>query len=776
MKNKILIALFLLNSIVGFAQSHSGKIVGEVKSSDGEPLSYAFVFLKDENKSTMTEDNGSFQMSVPAGKYTLVISYNSHISKEQAVIVKVNETANVGTIVLDVKTNTLDEVVVSGMISKFAKKQSEDVARMPLKNLENPQVYTVIPKELLVEQVSVDFKSALSTSPGISNVTLGVGSGGTGLAMHMRGFTGANGAGAIRNGMATNFVSLSDPANLESLEVIKGPSSTLFGTTLVSYGGLVNRVTKKPKVAQSGEVALSAGSSGLGRASVDFNTPLNEEKNMLFRINSAFQQEGSFQDYGVNRTYMIAPSFTYHVNDRLILNLDLEYFNSDRSTSYINITPASGIKNVDELNWDFKKSYISNDITSSAKVFNAFAKATYQLSDVWVSNTQYSYSNTINDANYIFLDVNKTDSLTRRIMNIPSTFNTNQIQQNFIGDFRIGSVRNRLLLGLDYTQLTTNDTRASVNYDKVEINGKNVNIDEFKYQNKLSTASRSQYNRHTNTYSAYASDVVTAFDRLDIMLSLRIDYFEDQIAEYNQTSLSPKFGLVYQVLKDRISIFGNYMDGFKNVAPGFTEESPDEKTAFKPEHATQLEGGLKFEFLNGKISSTLSYYDIKVRDKLRSVTGTDGKRYSVQDGTQESKGFEADLIANPIQGMHIILGYGYNDSKFTKADPSIDGKRPYATPKHVANFWVSQKLVHGTLKGLGFGLGGNFASEQYHNDINTIVVPGYGKLDATVFYEQPKFRIGLKLNNITNKEYWLTDYYAEVGALRSFIANVTYKF
>lgn len=97
------------------------------------------------------------------------------------------------------------------------------VARMPLKNLENPQVYTVVPKELLTEQIATDFRGALLPSPGVTNVMLGVGSGGTGLSMRMRGFSGADGAGSIRNGMATNFVSLSDPVNLERLEIIKAP-------------------------------------------------------------------------------------------------------------------------------------------------------------------------------------------------------------------------------------------------------------------------------------------------------------------------------------------------------------------------------------------------------------------------------------------------------------------------------------------------------------------------------------------------------------------------
>ncbi len=116
---------------------------------------------------------------------------------------------------------------------------------MPLKNLENPQVYTVLPKELIQQQVATDLQSSLNLLPGVNNVSVSVGSGGVGLGLTMRGFSSNASAGALRNGMATNFVSLSDPVNLEAIEVIKGPSGTLFGSALlVGYGGFVNRVTK----------------------------------------------------------------------------------------------------------------------------------------------------------------------------------------------------------------------------------------------------------------------------------------------------------------------------------------------------------------------------------------------------------------------------------------------------------------------------------------------------------------------------------------------------
>lgn len=774
-----LIVLFSLFSTLLFSQKSiiTGKVVS---ASSALAVESATVSVKGKNVATTTDQAGNFSITTNPGQVTLVFSFLSTQPIEKTVSAEAGKTINVGTIQFDVKDNELKEVVVDGMIRKFAEKKSDNVARMPLKNLENPQVYTVVPKELLQEQVTVDFRNVLTASPGVTPATIGVGSGGTGYTLRLRGFAGADGAGSIRNGMATNFVSLSDPANLESVEVIKGPSSTLFGTTLISYGGLINRVTKKAYDGKGGEVGLTSGAWGLGRLTLDYNTPLDKDGKALFRINTALHKENTWQDYGVNKTFMVAPTFTYKASSDLKITVDAEYFNSDRTTTYVN-PKVSGMTNINQLNWVWSKSFASNDVTSKAEVLNIFGEAEYTINDKWTSKTLVSYARTDNHANYLFLDVASTDSLTRRFIQIPSVFTTQQLQQNFNGDFKIGKIRNRVLIGLDYTKLTTADTRFTLsNYDgvKIGIQGAAVPIYFEKYNAKMeSSSSTSSTRRFTRTYSAYATDVVDVTDRLNVMASLRFDRFDDVLNAYMQSSWSPKFGVVYQVLKNKASLFANYLNGFVNKGAYVYNEEGDTK-AFKPEHANQFEGGLKLEFFGRKLSTTLSYYNIKVEDKIRTVTSTSSTAavtsYSVQDATQKSTGFEMDLIANPIEGMHIIMGYGYNDNEFTKG--AYDGKRDIGTPRHVANFWISHKLTSGKLNGFGLGFGGNFASSSYLTTTYYYTMPGYGKLDGTLFYEKSNVRFALKVNNMTDKHYWLGDYYGEPQAPRQFLANATFKF
>jgi iron complex outermembrane receptor protein len=129
----------------------------------------------------------------------------------------------------------------------------------------------------------------------------------------------------------------------------------------------------------------------------------------------------------------------------------------------------------------------------------------------------------------------------------------------------------------------------------------------------------------------------------------------------------------------------------------------------------------------------------------------------VQDGTQLSRGFEGEVIANPFAGFNIVAGYTYNDSKYTQANKSVQGLRPAtAGPANLANLWMSYRIVGGKAKGLGLGCGGNYGSSSFQSNTSTFAftIPSYTVLGATVFYDQPSYRIGVKVDNLTNEKFW----------------------
>src|SRR5690606_101193 len=153
-----------------------------------------------------------------------------------------------------------------------------------------------------------------------------------------------------------------------------------------------------------------------------------------------------------------------------------------------------------------------------------------------------------------------------------------------------------------------------------------------------------------------------------------------------------------------------------------------------------------------------------------------------QGGERYSKGFEASVVASPVNGLNIIAGYSYNDSLLETAGVSDDfaGRRPEsAGPQNMANLWASYKFTSGKLNGFGLGFGGNYASENKifnRNAAGTFTLPEYTVLNASVFYNADAFSITLKMDNITNKEYFKGWSTISPQKPRIFAANLTYNF
>jgi iron complex outermembrane receptor protein len=761
---------FIILSFNSLAQStaaaespRTGVLTGTVTTTDGKPAQDVSVHIK--NKTTLTGEDGRFTFSnLPAGTYEIHISLIGHAPLRQQVTVEENKTTALS-LQLKVSEQQLDEVTVTTGHNKFNKKETDDIARMPLKNLENPQVYTVVTKEIMREQVITDYNSLFKNVPG-AGVPLIYNQGRSSLLA--RGFTTAN---YIRNSVSGFVYTNIDPSNLERLEAIKGPSGTLFNSSLISFGGLFNRVTKKPLETTRTEITYTGGSFDLSpvaldlnRLTVDFNRPLNGSKTILFRVNAAGHSEKSFQDAGFIRSLALAPSFVFKVSDRLNILLDIEA-STFNATSPIRFAPAKNgkVTNIKDLGMDYHRSFLTNSMDYTTRQLSAFGQISYRISSVWRSETDFTrtYSTT---QGWVTQLIGKTDStLQQSAQKEHFPYNGFEIQQNFIGDMHIGKLRNRVVIGVDYYNQKSHRNTPTINMPVINFKHITPAYYHFNAHTADSLAAKavpSVYKTNQNIYGAYISDVLNITSRLNVMLSLRADHFQDKGTYYpandstagafTQNALSPKLGVVYELVKDKVSIFGNYMNGFSN-----TGGMDFYGVSFKPQQAYQWETGVKVDVFNHRLSSTISYYNIDVNNVTRD--DPDHAGYSIQDGTQLSKGIEAEVIANPFAGFNLVAGYTYNDSKFTRANKTVQGLRPAAAgPTHLLNIWASYHLMNGLAKGLGCGLGVNYGSKSFQTNTTTqvFIIPSYTVLDATIFYDQPGYRLGIKVDNLTNEKYW----------------------
>ncbi|MEP6804803.1 MAG: TonB-dependent receptor, partial [Flavobacterium sp.] len=307
----------------------------------------------------------------------------------------------------------------------------------------------------------------------------------------------------------------------------------------------------------------------------------------------------------------------------------------------------------------------------------------------------------------------------------------------------------------------------------------------------LSSAPMNNNKTKQEVMSAYVSDVINFTPALSAMASLRVDRFMSQrdvttdTDDYNQTAFSPKFGLVYQPIIDKVSVFANYMDGFANTSPtsDILANGTSLPRTFSPEHANQFEVGTKLNVFKDRLYATFSYYNTEVKDQVYTVYGSTGgvlTQTSYQDGRQKNKGFEAEIVANPIDGLNIVAGYSYNDALLTAGDLDFVGHRPEsAGPQNLANLWASYRFLDGELKGFGLGFGGNYASNnKIMNRTLTgqFTIPEYTVLNSSVFYGTEKFTLTLKLDNIANVDTY--DGWSTIHPknMRSLAASFSYKF
>jgi iron complex outermembrane receptor protein len=772
----------LLLALNGYAQTNNGSIQGTVRNNEGSPAAYIAVVLKGTGKGAVTNEHGLYAIrGLAPGHYTIIIQSVGLIPQEKAVDLAAGQQLNAD-FSLQKDATALQEVRVTAGYNKFARKEVVDVARMPLQNLENPQVYNVIPKELLQDQLIISYNDVLKNVTGVSQALVNGSN-----SFNLRGFFTTS---YLRNGLQDFKTNSIEIGNIERIEVLKGPSATLFGSSLVSFGGLLNRISKRPLDTFKGEVAYTAGGFGLQRVTADVNTPLSKSGGLYLRTNAAFNHEGSFQDVGYSDRFFIAPSLLYKPNERLSVLLDMEVY-SQKANDFNRLFPQGSFTKPTprDLSIDWKRSYSDKSMYQTKPSYTVYGEVAYQLSSQWKSRTSFAFTYSQEKGYYSWNEILGDTVVSRNPGYEDNIVRYTQIQQNFNGDFKIGNMRNRLVAGLDFTNnLEELNGTSSYGFDQVRILGNDptyYKMNSTTVQAALDTLPGDHTSTLQQTYSAYVSDVLNITDNLLAMASLRVDHFVNggskdmktgkKENDYSQTALSPKFGLVYQVLPRRLSLFGNYMNGFSNNAPG---HQPDGSvTTFKPSQANQWEAGIKTDLFGGKLNSTISYYHIKVTDVIRPDFTPGRTNFKLQDGEQLSKGVEVEVIANPFKGFNLIAGYAYNDIYTINTDPDIDGLRQWTGPGQTANLWLSYHLLAGTLKGIGVGIGGNYGGKAYIDQSRSrgaFYAPEYTVLNATASYDRTRYRLTLKADNLTDKVYWGS--YIGQMMPRRFSASIAVKF
>ena len=300
------------------AQAQDGQLRGKLQTSDGKPAEGVNVQLKEIKKGAITNADGSYTIyKIPAGKYTLVISYVGLQTIQRVVEVGNGQTVE-SDFVLQENEGELSEIVITS--SRSLNEKPVSVGKLPIKPFDLPQSITIVGRDVLERQQVLHLSDALQN---VNGVYLMGTTGGFQEEIAARGFS-LGSSNTFKNGVRFNNAIMPEFSSVEKVEFLKGGSAILYGN--VTAGGVMNIITKKPKFDRGGEISFRTGSYDFYKPSIDIYGSLNANQSIAYRLNTTYEKAGSFRDFVNSERLYINPSLLFKIGAKteLLVESDCE--------------------------------------------------------------------------------------------------------------------------------------------------------------------------------------------------------------------------------------------------------------------------------------------------------------------------------------------------------------------------------------------------------------------------------------------------------------------
>ncbi|QXU42612.1 TonB-dependent receptor [Pedobacter sp. D749] len=799
---KKLLFLIVFTGIYALASAQEVVTInGKVTDESGEVIPGVNVYADHGNEKTITDQKGNFNLSVSKTTSTIKFSYVGYITTSRNI--NLNRDKITFNVSLSPTKSDLQQVEITGRKEKTYKNTATFIgskSEILLKDL--PQSVSYASKELIADQGAVRVGEVVKNFSGVNQFTFYDD-------ITIRGFRINGGSNTqLINGMRTSTGFWKQPlANyLERVEVLKGPSSALYGNA--SPGGVINRVTKKPLAETRKSLSLSMGSYNTFRALADVTGPANKDSTLLYRLNFGYEDANSFRDLQFDKNVVIAPSLTFLPSKNTSLNFDLVYNDSksrlDRGQSVFGngnlySTPQSTSLNTgnDRLN---EKTY--NVALSLNHRFSENLNFTASYMKTGYSEDLYEHRSA-NDYVYNASGVANTNLVAMQIFN--------RIRKRYIDNFsgfinyklKTGKIEQTIVAGYDFaseklpvgaSQLTALSYRNAANtgslnfvkadYDKdptnyikrflvvnnlLVPNVPSFNLNDVMGSQRMQDDSKNFFTQaaYDPTYyflhAGYVQDNIK-FGKLQALIGLRYEYYTDFAnylkpteAKAHSKALLPRFGLVYSATQN-INLYGTYVMGYTPQTASAIS-NPNAGGPFDPLKSNMIEFGAKTSWLDDHLTASAAIYQIKQTNVLypANVEGQPDLLRAV--GEERSRGIEFDIIGRIIPQLSILASYSYNQAMITDSPiaSEVGIQKPNA-PHHTANIWAKYNFNDGILKGLGIGAGSNYVDSRILSLNFNQTIPSYTLFNAALYYNVGKVQVQFNMNNITNKVHWVGGY------------------
>ncbi len=591
--------------------------------------------------------------------------------------------------------------------------------------------------------------------------------------LRIRGFDASN--DFYLDGIRDDSQYVRDLHNIERIEVLKGPAAVLYGRG--GQGGIVNRVSKLPMAGHKSNIEAQGGSNDLRSLYADLSTDPTD--NISLRLNMGNQDNNSFRDGVSGNRQLFAPSMSWQLTPDLNWLVQYEY-------SRYNRTPDRGIPGVNGRPADVSRSTTYGDSRDyiDDKSQSLRSKLAYELNDNWqlrqtlgVFKLDSDFDNT-----YQTVYVPATNSVTRQRWQQDLTtlniFNNVELE----GGFSTYGLEHRLLTGLELgnqrrdPKLYTAAVSRAV--PSLDLNQPNRNQS---HTGRMSVWS----NAHTEVESraVYVQDQLRLNDQWQVLAGLRYDHFEvdtkNKLTNKQQAvasqSTSPRFGLVWTPLEHH-SFYASWSKTFSPAGGGVIGITPNAAGSvndLSPELTKQKEIGVKSDWLDDRLSTTLAVYELELYN--RRTSDPLDRSITLLSGLQRSRGVELTATGKIVGNWYVRGGVGLQDATVVKDNNGFEGKRVSDVAKRNGSLFITWKPEMGWYAETGLTLVG----DRYADSLNTVVLPGYGRWDALAGFRQKEWDVRAALNNIADKTYYASaTSVAQIqpGEPRSLVVTGTYSF
>jgi iron complex outermembrane receptor protein len=680
---------------------------------------------------------------------------------------------------------TLDPVTVEGQrrqetawgpVAGYVATRSATGTKTDTPLIETPQSISVITKDQMQAQGVENLAEALRYTPGVTGENFGLDVRGYGL--QIRGF-GSEDTDFYLDGLQlrgtafATFLTL-DPYGAERLEVLRGPSSVLYGQN--TPGGILNFVSKRPSPVPFHEVEGGVGSEDRFEGKFDLSGPIDEEGQFQYRLTGLARTGDTQVDFVDQDRFFIAPSFTWQPDEDTTFTF-LSHYQRDNTGWTIQFYPAEGTVlpnpngKIPLGRFTGEPDFDEYDLTQ----YSVGYLFEHRLSDAWTLRQNARYSHLDNDQHGVFSSSLQADQrMLDRYGDLgKSSLDSYVIDNQAQVEFPAGPLGHTLLFGLDYQHHDYSDFGASYDVGPIDIYNP-VYGSPLTFLGAYSDTDVKQ-----DQLGIYLQDQIKVAEKWVFVFGGRHDWADtkndDQLSgtssKQKDSAFSGRAGMVY-LSETGLAPYVSYSTSFQPVLG--TNVLGE---AFEPQRGRQWEVGVKYEPPGWDSFITVAAFDLRRQNVL--TPDPVNPLNEVQTGEISSRGIELEAVSSLDFGLDLVGSYTYLDAEVTKSNvPGEVGERPLAVAEHMASLWADYTIPEGMLAGLGFGGGVRYIGPSYGDVPNTLEVPGATLFDAAVHYEWNNFRFAINASNIFDKEY-IASCYGPVscfyGAGRQVLGTVTYR-